>query len=290
MTERLADRLTLVLLVAVCLTLVGRLDDTAMAANNNTMEAYTTRFDDKNDRCTSARADPINVAFIGTHASWQNTQRAVGFEFHDDDAPTKGLKWRTTKIVAGQNLPGGVQCVKNGFIRVEQNAQSSRGSGFRHGGTNAKRHMRFFEQTEPFSKNDAGGLRYLQTVGDAHRDLKDSNCRGPGSAGPLNDRVPLRINGRTGYDDGQYLFRRAFPPEGTPFRGRAIPTSERDRQYTQCAKSSNKYTVGWNGKLYFFTLNAKRFGCQKRNLVSGSVDAWQPLGQCPTNPGREGSF
>lgn len=224
-------------------------------------------------------ADPVNVAFIGTHASWQNSQRAVGRDYKGDPH-TPGLKWRTTVGI----LPGGAQSIDNSGTCTKNDAQSSRGSGlFRFldrdlSGT--KRHTRFFEQTIPLNFNPGGSAHYLATVQDAHRDVKSGHCRGYGSVGPLNDRVPTKINGRTdgGYNDAQRLFQKAFPPGGAPFKGKAYHTPH-DERFVQCAgeKSPTRYTVGWNGVLQFFILNTN-ITCQ---------GDWGSKGNCPAG-GRTG--
>lgn len=270
-----------------CLLVACGQPDPAAGQTNYGMQGYTTRTD-KDDRCLPNPADPVNVAFLGTHASWQNTMRAIGFRFDDGDKPTRGLEWRTTRGVAG-----GTQCVKNGGPRTLQDAQSARGSGVR-GGHNAKRHIRLFEQTLPFSLNKDASVRWYLTVGDAHRDRKSVTCPGPGAVGVTgNDRVPRLINGRSGYDDAQHLFIRAFPPHGTPGQTKVQDTGNRGQKFMQCAGSKRtRYKVPWNGQLYYFNLSAQ-IGCQKQRSFSSpflNVDAWRPLGNCPTDVGREGSL
>lgn len=230
----------------------------------------------------SNHADPVNVAFVGTHASWQNSQRAVGRDYQGPDTP--GLKWRTTRAVAG-----GHQSISNSGACTRDNGQSSRGSGanvFDTDLSGTKRHTRFFEQTIPLSFNSDQSARYLLTVQDAHRDVKSRRCRGPGSIntpiGSLNDRVPVKINGYRdgGYNDAQRLFYKAYPPGGGPFRGKAYRTPNRER-FVQCAKEDRprRYSVGWNGILQFFLLNVN-IECQS---------GWPRFkGDCPLG-GRTGS-
>jgi len=261
--------------------------DYAAASGYRFTDGYTTRTSSKDGRCLRNPADPVNIAFIGTHASWQNTMRAIGYEFDESDRPTRGLKWRQMRGA------GGKQCILNGFVRTLQDGQLARGSGFR-GGRNAKRHIRLFEQTEAYSLNKDSSQRFLLTVGDAHRDLKSVNCPGPGALAKVaNDKVPREINGRSGYDDAAYLFRRAFPPTGTPYESHTQDTGHRGQRFSQCAGSkSTRYFVPWNGQRVHFTLGA-RIKCQyKPNYTSPSTtrDAWLPLGSCPTELGREGSF
>lgn len=220
-------------------------------------------------------ADPINVAFTGFSASWQNSQRLIGYDF---DGPE--LKWRTTKKAAG-----GSQYIKNGAACTRMNAQSSRGTGVRPEPdlSDTKRHTRFFEQILPLVANQDGSDAILLTVQDAHRDVKSAKCRGPGSFGPVNDRVPLKINGRTdgGYNDAQRLFLSAFRDRRTMTRrgpGRL--------RFVQCADEEppRRYSVPWNGLVEFFELNID-IGCQGDWSKRFSPD----LGKCRSEQGRVGT-
>ncbi len=245
------------------------------------------------DNRPQTAADPVNVAFFGPFASWQNSQRAVGFEYeYEDTSPpgiTRGLKWRTT----GGNS-GGTQRIVNGAACTTQNQASSRGSGFR-GGPNAKRHTRFFEQILPFVADPDGTDKSLLTVQDAHRDLKSRRCRGPGSflGGPVNDRVPRKIDGFTdgGYNNAQRLFTAGFPTPGD--NGAAVRVTDfvqtpRRMRFIQCAgeQPPRRYSVGWNGVLAFFYAYS-RIPCQD-SIRPFDDDAWR-FAVCPRG-GREGHF
>jgi len=256
------------------------------AGPNYRMGPYTLR-----DCRGKSPADPVNIAFFGTHGSWQNSQRAVGYDYDvDDDAPpgeARGLKWRTTG-----GLAGGSQSIMNGAACTRMDSQSSRGSGFR-SGPNAKRHTRFFEQILAFSLNTRNEEASSLTVQDAHRDLKSRQCAGPGSRGQrLNDRVPRKVDGFRdgGYNNAAQLFKRGFPPSGST--GRVAPrftdiarTPHRMR-FVQCGYEEPplRYTVGWNGVVNFFSLYGN-VPCQDSRRPFDD-DAWR-FGNCPLG-GRVG--
>ena len=219
-------------------------------------------------------ADPINVGFVGSHASWQNSQRLVG---KDGDGPE--LMWRTTRRVAG-----GAQSIDNGTVCTRMDAQSARGTGVRRNEAHAKRHTRFFEQILAYTLNDDGSYRSLLTGQDAHRDVKRGRCRGPGSVGPVNDAVPHDVDGFEGggYDSAQRLFLRAFPHRRS--RVRRGPAQMR---FVQCAHEPppRRYSVGWNGILQTFRVDGFE-ECQ-----GDWSRRFQPdLGDCPTERGREGTI
>lgn len=217
-------------------------------------------------------ADPLNVAFVGTHASWQNSQRLVG-----RDRPGPELRWRTTFRVAG-----GPQSIMNGANCTLMDAQSSRGTGVSGGPANAKRHTRFFEQFTAFTRNDDGSPRSLITVQDAHRDIK-RRCSAPDAILGVTDAVPGDIDGYPGgFDDGQRLFRRAFADRSFK-RVRRGPSHMR---FWQCATDAKKrYSVGWNGWQYMFRLD-DHVECQG----DWSRRFLPDVGRCPTEMGNTGTI
>lgn len=268
---RALEKVALGAIVAPCLTgILPSAAQSEMSAPNYRMGPVTLR-----DCKGKDPADPVNVAFSGPLASWQNSQRLVGFDF---DGPE--LKWRTNL----GNVPGGPQSIMNGAACTRLDGQSSRGSGVTGGDLRkTKRHTRFFEQTTAFAINKEDLTdALLLTVQDAHRDVKSIHCKGVGSAGPVNDRVPVKINGRTdgGYNDAQRLFMRAFPNR----RG-AVGRGPAEMRFVQCAREGPKYkySVPWNGVVQFFGLS-NQVACQ------GTWDRFLPItGKCPTG-GREGEF
>ncbi|MDQ3808955.1 MAG: hypothetical protein M3336_01560, partial [Chloroflexota bacterium] len=188
-------------------------------------------------------ADPLNVAFVGAYASWQNSQRLVG-----RDRPGPELKWRTTGRVAG-----GTQSIMNGPNCTPMDAQSSRGTGFRDSPANAKRHTRFFEQFTAYTRNDDGSARSLITVQDAHRDVK-RRCSAPDAQLGVTDAIPRDIDGFAGggFDDGQRLFRRAFADR----LFKPVRRGPAQMRFWQCSTDAQKrYSVGWNGLQYRFQLD-----------------------------------
>jgi hypothetical protein len=219
-------------------------------------------------------ADPINVGFVGSHASWQNSQRLVG---KDGEGPE--LMWRTTRAIAG-----GAQSIQNGTVCTRMDAQSARGTGVRRSEANAKRHTRFFEQLLAYTLNDDDSFRSLLTGQDAHRDIKRGHCRGPGSVGRLNDAVPRDIDGFEGggYDSAQRLFLRAFDHRRS--RVRRGPAQMR---FVQCGHEAPplRYSVGWNGILQTFRVDGFE-ECQGDWHRRFAPD----LGDCPTERGREGEI
>lgn len=248
---------------------------TNAAAAGNRLSPYTLRQCIEDPTRPSNIADPVNVAFIGTHASWQNSQRLVG---KDGGGPE--LKWRTTYKLAA----GGVQQILDDRRCKSMNAQSVRGFGLRDDEKNTKRHTRYFEQFTPFTTNADGSLRALRTAQDAHRDVKRAPCKGPGSAGPLNDAVPRDIDGFPGggFDSAQRLFIRAFPSR----RGLAERSPERGRRFVQCASEAppRRYSVRWNGIVQRFVVDdfVECQGDWSRRFLPD-------VGKCPTERGREGT-
>lgn len=236
-------------------------------------------------------ADPVNVVFFGPFASWQNSQRGVGYEYdYEDTSPpgiTRGLEWRTT------HLTGGSQHITNGAACSEQDSSSSRGSGVRRG-TNAKRHTRYFEQILPFVAEPDGDDKSLLTVQDAHRDVKGRTCRGPGSLGRVNDRIPRKVDGFPdgGFNNAQRLFVKGFPRPGSDVPAvrstdfRSVGRTPRRMRFIQCASEQppKRYSVGWNGIVAFFYAGS-RISCQD-SWRPFDNDAWR-FGDCPLG-GREG--
>lgn len=182
-------------------------------------------------------ADPINVAFDGPRATAENVQRLVGYARSGPD-----LQWRTTSGFAGgrQSIVDSSdgQC-------FPQDGQSS--LGFWH-----KHHTRYFQQLDPFFTS--GGTTFLITGLDAHRDVKSSHCKGPGSIAGLNDRVPVKDNGFTdgGYNQAQREFVKAFPE----LKAKRHRSSAQGERFIQCPDDSppNRYAVRWNGWLQYFSL------------------------------------
>jgi hypothetical protein len=241
----------------------------AQAADAGTWSFGSTTLRD----CTGKRAaDPINVAFVGTAASWQNSQRLVG-----RDRPGPELKWRTTFGIAG-----GTQSIQNGPTCTTMDAQSSRGTGFRDTPAHTKRHTRFFEQITAFTRNSDGSTRSLLTVQDAHRDVK-RRCSAPDARAGITDAIPRDIDGFPGggFDNGQMLFRRAFADR--TFKVRRGPARMR---FVQCSTDANKrYSVGWNGLVYLFRLD-DQVACQG----DWSRPLLPDIGRCPSDVGRTGTI
>lgn len=217
---------------------------------------------------TKNHADPINVAFVGPRATWQNTQRLVGY-----DRSGPHLMWRTTSGAAG-----GQQHIVDFSDNLcpRQNGQSS--VHFWH-----KHHTRYFQQFDPFLPSSGSTPPYWLTGLDAHRDVKSRHCKGPGSIDPpltgqhFNDRVPVKDNGFTdgGYNQAQREFQKAFPD----YKAKRKPSPAQGERFVQCPEDDppNRYVVGWNGWVQYFSL-FETVPCQ---------DPWhrgaaRVLGSCPS--------
>lgn len=266
------NRTPVTLLGAVVVALIATSAPAAEAQTQGNFRLGPTTLRDCDGK---SRADPINVGFVGTNASWQNSQRLVG-----RDRPGPELMWRTTN-----RLAGGSQAIMNGVVCRGMQAQSSRGSGFRDSEAHAKRHTRFFEQILAYTLNGDLSIRSLLTGQDAHRDVKRRNCRGPGSFRGLNDAVPRDIDGFSGggYDSAQRLFLRAFADR----RSRLRFSPATGMRFVQCGyeKPPRRYSVGWNGIVQTFRLD-DHVECQGDWTRRGRVDK----GRCPSARGNEGTI
>lgn len=238
-------------------------------------------------------ADPINVVFIGTHATWRNSQRLVGQERSNHSA----LKWRTVSFLAGgsqsitdSSHPDGCFAMPTPEVFPSTSfleAQSSTGGIHKH-------HTRYFQQTRPLS---AGNPPFLITAQDAHRDIKTSRCKGPGSIDvppsdifdwlpsyyAFNDRVPVKVDGATdgGYNKAQREFLKAFSDRKLHT---VWTSSAKGRQFMQCPEDTppRRYMVGWNGKTFGFQLS-QTIACQTNALGLGwHSGPARVFGHCPS--------
>lgn len=168
-------------------------------------------------------ADPINVAFVGTHATAGNSRDLIA---------DRGLKW------GGNDYPfgGSRQWIINddGGCHHDDH-QNTRGIRNKH-------HTREFELAD----SQHGDRVTLQ---DAHRDVKRLKCN-------FHDTVPPRMGYKehtlSGYDHAQREFFDAF-------QSRYVGTqrSPRHMTYTQCNPANGKHIqVGWSGVVNFYAVNA----------------------------------